>query len=139
LRKSETRRERLQLETAGNQVTIVNGLGANIKSLWLADRGGRIYRAGAVDAGQKATLTPLARFAKTGSDSGPEAFEKKIGFAAQLPSANFDPADFLWPGSYIAELDRNPFLENGLGARVKPERLRSSAVVYGILEGRTGP
>jgi len=81
----------------------------------------------------------MTRMAKTGSDSGPEAFEKRIGFAVELPSANFDPADFLRPGSYIAELDRNPFLENGLGAKVKPERLRSSAVVYGILEGRTGP
>jgi hypothetical protein len=139
LRKSETRRERLQLETAGNQLIIVNGLGANIKSLWLADRSGRVYHAGVVDAGQKAPLASMTRMAKTGSDSGPEAFEKRIGFAVELPSANFDPADFLRPGSYIAELDRNPFLENGLGAKVKPERLRSSAVVYGILEGRTGP
>ena len=134
LRKSETRRERLQLETAGNQLTIVNGLGANIKSLWLADQGGRVFHAGAVDAGQKAALTSMTRNAKTGPDSGPEAFEKKMGFMAQLPLANFDPVDFLRPGSYIAELDRNPFLENGLGATVKPERLRSSAVVYGILE-----
>jgi hypothetical protein len=139
LRKSETRRERLQIETAGNQLTIVNGLGANIKSLWLADQGGRIYHAGEVEAGQKAALTSMMRSAKAGPDNGPEAFEKKMGFAAQMPLASFDPMNFLRPGSYIAELDRNPFLENGLGAGVKQERLRSSAVVYGILEGRTGP
>ncbi|HLP78256.1 MAG TPA: hypothetical protein VK327_15230, partial [Candidatus Paceibacterota bacterium] len=45
LRKAETRRERIQIEGSGAAMNAVNGLGAPIRNLWLADAEGKIYSA----------------------------------------------------------------------------------------------
>ena len=52
LRKSESRRERVQIENHAGQLEAVNGLGASIKSLWFADADGKIM-GGNIAAGQK--------------------------------------------------------------------------------------
>jgi len=41
---------------------------------------------------------------------------------------------FLRPNTYIAELDANPFIENGLGAKAQSARTKSHALVYGTLD-----
>src|SRR6185369_4423911 len=56
LRKSETRRERLQVENLNGQLTVVNGLGAAIQALWFADANAHVYTAANIPAGQKANL-----------------------------------------------------------------------------------
>ena len=63
LRKSETRRERIQVVNENGKLQIVNGLGAPIKSLWIADADMNFYEAENVAAGQKAGLDPV----KTGA------------------------------------------------------------------------
>jgi hypothetical protein len=44
---------------------------------------------------------------------------------------------YLRRGSYIALLDGNPFLENGMPP--KTGRVTSAAMVYGILESKSQP
>jgi hypothetical protein len=133
LRKSELRRERLQLENADGQLTVVNGLGASIRSLWLADHAGRFYSASNIVAGQKAILTPSSRTRSKAALGLRDLFEK-VGYA-QLGSVGFDDApDYLGGGTYLADLETNPFLEHGLGAKAKSARTKSRSLVYGILE-----
>src|SRR6185369_17577401 len=80
LRKSEIRRERLQVENLNGQLTVVNGLGAPIRSLWLADGAGQIYTATNIVAGQKANLSPTTKPPADFSRLGPIAFREKFGF-----------------------------------------------------------
>ena len=58
VRKSEIRRERITVRRGDDtRLTIVNGLGADIGQLWLADRDGTTYSATNIPAGAEATLT----------------------------------------------------------------------------------
>ncbi len=59
LRKSEKRLERLAVSRQPDgSLKAVNGLGADIRKLWVADDKGQIYTAEEVPAGVQATLTP---------------------------------------------------------------------------------
>src|SRR5215510_464343 len=58
-RKGETRRERLTIRQEGDgAISVVNGLGADVRELWLADRNGKIYSASGIRAGAEAKLSP---------------------------------------------------------------------------------
>ncbi|MBC8094764.1 MAG: hypothetical protein H7Y43_03020, partial [Akkermansiaceae bacterium] len=139
LRKAETRRERIQIEGTGSQTSIVNGLGAPIRSLWLADRSGQIFSATNIPAGQKARLAVFSETPKVTQRLGARALSEKFGFAqsGELPATN--AVTYLLPGTYIAELEANPFLENGLGAKAKSARTKARSIVYGILESEVQP
>ena len=132
LRKSESRRERLQIENQAGKLEAVNGLGAPIKSLWYADAGGKLYHASNVAAGQTTVLMPSGN-SRVSDQLGAGEFLRVIGFATQSTWLN-SPERFLRPGTYIAELDGNPFIENALGPAASPKRTRIAAVVYGILD-----
>ena len=132
LRKSESRRERLQIENQAGKLEAVNGLGAPIKSLWYADAGGKVYHAGNVAAGQTASLVPSGN-SRVSDQLGAGEFLRAIGFATQSTWLD-SPERFLLPGTYIAVLDGNPFIENALGPAASPKRTRTTAVVYGILD-----
>ena len=157
LRKSETRRERVQIVNENGKLQIVNSLGAAIKSLWLADAEGNTYRATNVAAGQKVSLIPMAgppvhhaggrttRVEMAGDSpiselQGPAKLIHDAGFAfSRTEDLNGEggadgPTKYLLPNTYIAALDGNPFIENALGPAARPQRTKSSAVVYGILE-----
>ena len=59
LRKTEVRRERVTVRTEANgRLKVVNGLGADIRLFWLADRNGTIHTAKNILAGAEAELTP---------------------------------------------------------------------------------
>ena len=58
LRKTETRRERIQVINENGKLQIVNSLGAPIKSLWLADGKMSFFEGQKIAAGQKAALNP---------------------------------------------------------------------------------
>ena len=131
LRKSETRRERLDVEFAADGTpTVVNGLGAEIVSLWLAGPDRRLWRGENLGAGQKSRLT-------TGNTStSPEASAEPLVTFYNNPDwknhsevAAANPLRFVRPGTYLAQLPTAPFLENGLGTKA-PTRTRS--VVYGL-------
>jgi hypothetical protein len=138
IRKAETRRERIEIERAGNQLLAVNGLGAPIRSLVLADESGRIYSVGNIAAGKKAVLfsDPQSHFTQR---LGARAYFEKFGFIVGDNFSETNVADYLLPGSYVADLETNPFLENGLGEKAKSSRVRSRAVVFGILENASQP
>jgi hypothetical protein len=135
LRKAETRRERLEVENVNGQWTVVNGLGAAIQSLWLADGASRVYTATNVAAGQKASLVATTNFLKQAEQLGARALLEKCGPQADLA----DATTYLLPNTYIAELNANPFLENGLGPRAQSARTKAHTVVYGMLEAPAKP
>ena len=81
LRKSETRRERIQVINENGKLQIVNGLGAPIKSLWFADADMKVYQADNVAAGEKAGLI-IAKGPLHLESSGADGLWRDIGFAA---------------------------------------------------------
>lgn len=144
LRKSETRRERIQLIEEGGKLQIVNGLGAPIRSLWLASEN-EIYEAENVAAGEKAGLTGAkekvnaVKPAAGAEERGGQGLWHKIGFGAQTNALKEEAAKFLLPNTYIAVLEGNPFIENALGSSSSPKRTTSSSIVFGFLEPTAGP
>jgi hypothetical protein len=119
LRKSESRRERLEISTdSDGAVSVVNGLGSDITQLILIDPDGVKWIAKDILAGQSTALTP--------SDPGTGARADgtfHITSIAELirgddwgaaDKINRNPEDFLPPGSYYARLAGTPFLKSGL-------------------------
>lgn len=127
VRKSEPRRERLSVRRAGNEITIVNGLGAEIKQLWWAERDGRVYSAENVQAGANVSLK-LTELRTRGEVADlREAF--RSSWKDQIKQYPEKPLDALEAGCYLAVLDSSPFLEEGLRGSVSRKTL---ALVYGI-------
>jgi hypothetical protein len=133
LRKSETRRERIQVVNENGKLQVVNGLGAPIKSLWVADADMNIYAATSVAAGQKAGLIPSPQ-SQPAERSGVNGLWHEITYVARPDPLDGGAGKFLTPNSYIAVLDGNPFIENALGSASSPKRTKSSAIVFGILD-----
>jgi hypothetical protein len=132
LRKSEPRRERLQVIADHDHWQVLNGLGAPIQSLWLADSHMQVYQTGYVAAGQKAALTPV-RSSTPLEQTGARMLLDNLGYTASTNTLGDNATRFLTPHSYIAVLDGNPFVENALGSAASARRTHSSAVVFGIL------
>ena len=135
LRKSETRRERLGFESQNGQTTVVNSLGANIKNLWLADGNSHVFVASNISAGQKFTLPASIALLEKDGQSGAHGLLEKCGAQGDIS----DGIPFLQPNTYVAELDADPFFENGLGSKAQSARTRSHAVVFGTLETLAKP
>jgi hypothetical protein len=132
LRKSETRRERLTVDRADDgSLVIVNGLGAPINRLWLADENGDIYFTSDIPAGAQVTLPGAERSvsASGSADSLRRAFTQD--WLRGLDAIDAHPHSLLMPGCYIAALDDDaPFIEQGLR---KAKYKECQSVVYGIL------
>ena len=135
MRKSETRRERIQLDRAAGERTVMNGLGAPIRALWVSDSEGKVYSATGVPAGQTVTLTALA--GRPEMAPGPRRLPSFLERPGTHPLDDFTmerAPSYLLPNTYIAELEGNPFLENGLGPKSKSSRTKARSVVYGVME-----
>ncbi|HEY1789385.1 MAG TPA: hypothetical protein VGJ73_14595 [Verrucomicrobiae bacterium] len=134
LRRSGTSRERVEVSNANGSLQIVNGLGAPIRSLWLADANMNFYEANNVPAGQKTGLI-TAKQSQALERSGPDGLKRDLGFGVATARDLGDGAQkYLLPNTYIAVLDGNPFVENALTSNPNPKRTKSVAVVFGILE-----
>ena len=133
LRKSETRRERIQVVNENGKLSVVNGLGAPVKSLWIADADMNCYFVENVPAGQKAGLI-LSKLSRLSEKDGADGLLRDIGFTAHADSLGGMAGKYLLPNTYIAVLDGNPFIENALGSAASAKRTKSSAVVFGILD-----
>ena len=133
LRKSGVGRERIQVIHENGKREIINGLGAPVKSLWYADADMNIYQATDVEAGQKGGLIPSSQ-SSPAEDAGPNGLLRQIGYTTSPDKLPGIAAKYLKRNTYIAVLDGNPFIENGLGAAASPKRTKSSAVVFGILD-----
>jgi hypothetical protein len=134
LRRSGTARERIEVSMVNGSLQIVNGLGAPIRSLWLADANMNFYQANNVSAGQQTGVIP-ARRSQPLDKLGPAGLKRDLGFGA-VGADNLGSAAqrYLMPNTYIAVLDQNPFLENALSSSPNPKHTKSVAVVFGILE-----
>lgn len=133
VRKTETRRERIQVLNVNDGLKVVNSLGAPIKTIWVEDKDFNVYQADNVDAGQ---MSGLIRSKQTGGvgSTGVTGLLHDIGFAAPTDNLGDNIGNYLQPGTYVAVLEGNPFLENGLGPASSPKRTKSSSVVFGILD-----
>ncbi|MGE0084423.1 MAG: hypothetical protein AB7S75_08375 [Desulfococcaceae bacterium] len=126
IRKYETRRERLQINT-GDEPSVVNGLGADIRELWIRDTQGRLFHERNIPAGKRKSLKASPSKKNTG-----QYYER----------LNYIYKEFKWkdpelwaaalsvPGTYTAILDGCPFLEKGLE---NADRLTADAIVFGIM------
>ncbi len=126
-RKSETRRERLTISRSENgSIRVVNGLGTDIRQIWLADRDGKIHKAESIQAGAQSSLSPTTVKA-AGHDLrelyGAGDWPGKMKYVEQ------NAAQYLTPGSYLAVLDASPFVEEGL-KDLKTRKGR--ALIYGV-------
>ncbi|MBO0725202.1 MAG: hypothetical protein J2P52_06355, partial [Blastocatellia bacterium] len=128
-RKSETRRERLTIRRQGDgAISVVNGLGANVRALWLADRDGKVYSASDVRAGAAAKLSP-APLTLAGNEAGLRELFTSNDWLGKMNQITANPRSFLAPGCYLAALDASPFVEEGLkGVKTRKGR----ALVYGV-------
>jgi len=113
----------------------VNSLGANIKNLWLADGDSHVFVASNITAGQKFTLPASIALLQKDEQSGAHGLLEKCGAQADIS----DGIPFLQPNTYVAELDADPFFENGLGSKAQSARTKSHAVVFGTLETLAKP
>ena len=139
LRKSETRRERIEVSVKNGNLQIVNGLGAPIKSIWLADKNMNFFQANNVEAGQKSSLTP-SKQTQSLEKSGPDGLKRDLGFGMGGAGDIGDGAQkYLRPGTFIAVLDGNPFIENALVSSPNPKHTKSQAVVFGVLDPTQDP
>jgi hypothetical protein len=128
VRKSETRRERLVVKRGpSGALTVVNGLGADIRQLWWADRSGKIHSATNLQAGAQAALGP------TPLETSGEVYSLSAAFSSnwieKFKEHTQKPESILRPGCYLAVIDASPFLEEGLRG-VKSRRAQT--LVYGI-------
>lgn len=131
LRKSETRRERLNIQSeAGGAATLVNGLGAEISQVWWADADGKIHTATNVPAGAQARLQATELKASTTVSRLRDAFS--TDWLEQFKEFTDKPQEVLMPNSYLAVLEASPFVEEGLKG-VKTRKTRN--LVYGVSAG----
>ena len=134
MRKAETARQRIEVSSENGTLQIVNGLGAPIKSLWIADADMNLYEAKNVPAGEKTTLT-LSKPMRSLDKSGPDGLRRDLGFAtANTDALNNSAQSYLRPNTYVAVLDGNPFIENALTSSPNMKHTKISSVVFGILD-----
>lgn len=131
-RRHEARRERLDVQQDGDQLQVVNGLGADLDWLVVVDSLGDVYRSrGAITAGAKAELDRQPE-TLTGSQRLPRTLLDET-FPSQFRKAHDDPTAFLQPSSYLASSQQGPFFETALPEVKKP---RHQSLIYGLLEER---
>ena len=130
LRKSETRRERITMQKLPDgRVTVVNGLGADIQTLWLRDEKGKLFKGEALKAGQNVPLTSDATIPQTAPVNNLAGLFQGAWVTAHDTVAGA-PGNYLRPGTYLAVLAEAPFIENGLG---KPGKARARQTIIGLL------
>jgi hypothetical protein len=124
VRKSETRRERVELKLESGEWTAVNGLGSDISSLGFNDSEGNLWRSGPIAAGQQAILE------KSGEQKPASEFLRDIYMSAKwfaMDELKLSPWSGLPQNTYAAVLKDTPFVDSGF--RHKGDDLRSSIVI----------
>ncbi|MEM9416638.1 MAG: hypothetical protein AAGA29_14350 [Planctomycetota bacterium] len=133
IRKSETRRERLELtRNEDGSYTVVNGLGAAIISLTVADTAGHTYTAGPIPAGGSGTL--VKDVGLPGEPDGRTVLEQlrwggSWGGVQRLTDGSHRNLR-VGPGTYYAVLEGTPFMEIGLD---NLSEHRSTSAVIGLM------
>lgn len=131
LRKSETRRERITMQKLPDgRVAVVNGLGADIQTLWLRDDKGNLFKGEGLKAGQNVVLTlNTGNFPASAPVNNLSALYQGAWVSGHDTLVGA-PGNYLRPGSYLAVIEEAPFIETGLG---KPGKARARQTIIGLL------
>jgi hypothetical protein len=132
LRKVEPRRERIPVRRENGQLIALNGLGAHLTELWVADASGAVFVAKNVAAGKEVALAPTGR--QTAATIPDPAFLCAAPSTWASYPARFahEPLNILQPGMYVASVARSPFVEAALA---RPTKSESAAIVVGVMKG----
>lgn len=131
LRRAGPRRERLAVRPTGDGGwRVLNGLGADVEELWLADPDGAVFGGGPLAAGAEVELSPAGRSIA----STPRDLRELYGgrWSDGLDELLSAPVEFLEPGTYVARLEASPLLEPGL-AEVDREEIHGA--IFGLWWG----
>jgi hypothetical protein len=118
IRKAGTTRLKLDFDFNGENSYVVNGLGKDVKQLFVCDAKGALWKAENIAAGQKATLSPVDKL-----DDNKQNNEPMFCYCISTLRWDFNEysvnihkkANSLCPGSYIAEFSSSgPFANNGV-------------------------
>ncbi len=131
VRTCESRSDHLTLDRRADSLAVTNALGADIRTVWLADADGKLSTTDALPVGGTAVLTPSDRRAAGSGSQLRDAFGRD--WLSLVDDLTAEPQKYLRPGCYIAVLDAAPFIPQGLDAAT-PRRCR--AVVFGIMAKR---
>jgi hypothetical protein len=132
LRKCEPRRERLNIRRESNgTLNVVNALGADIQTLWVADEKGVLYTAGPIGAGERATLERSSKKpVRVRKHDSWRRLYTQSDWTTTANNAVRQPEEVLGPRTYLAVVEGSPFLEQGLrGAAVRA----NTSVVLGLM------
>ena len=133
IRKVEPRRERLPVRREGGQLIAVNGLGAAIDELRVADDTGAIFIARNVPAGKEVVLTPAGSHVSANvADPVAALFAGPTVWSTYYSRVSANPNQILQPNTYVAVVQRSPFVEAALA---KPTKTTSEAVIVGVMKG----
>jgi hypothetical protein len=136
LRTGEKRLERILVRSGNDGITLTNGLKAPIKTIWVADKKGKVYSAERIPEGGEAVLKPsdLQLRNEAGIATNEPGTLRKLftgvwwGLGTYCES---NPEHVLRPGCYVAILEGAPFLEKGLSnAQLRPE----ITAVFGVMK-----
>ena len=129
-RRHQRRRERLQVTWGEESLWVVNGLGADLDWLVVADAEGRIYRSpGPLAAGAKVMLPRQGQEMATAPPSVLRmAFSDNT--AKEFRRLEAAPEKALRPSTYLAKSRRSPFLEVALAEVEAPQH---HGLIYGLL------
>jgi hypothetical protein len=132
LRKSEPRRERLNIRReADGKLSLVNALGADVKTVWVADEKGVLYTGGPVAAGERTTLDRSTKPRVTGWPSeGWRQIYSSPDWMNSAVNASRKPEEKLGPRTYLAVVEGSPFLEQAMRGAVVRE---SQSIVLGLM------
>ncbi len=133
LRKSETRRERLSVrKNPDGTLTAVNGLGARITRLLYRDTSGKWFSGNGVKAGGEMALRPDSR--SSGSQLRAQCLVDvyQSEWSSRIPDLMKYPEHYMFPGTYLAEFEDSPFLEDALKVDAQKKQYW---VVLGITKG----
>jgi hypothetical protein len=136
IRIPETRRERIEVLNKDGSYEAINGLGADIKQLWMRDSKGNWFMIkNEIKSGAKAALIPdpdhkpqIKVNNTSRSIYKDNCWPKKL---KQIPDSRMS---LLQPNMYMAVLDGSPFLNHGLHGKVHQN---SISYVIGILPNQT--
>jgi len=132
VRRTETRRERISTtKLSDGGFGVVNGLGRRIKELWLCDFDGKIYRGEDLPPGKENRLTFQGQSHHSNGYEGLRNAYVRDWLEPILGKPK-DPFSILSKGTYLADVDGAPFLDNPIK---DPTELSEHSIVYGIMKG----
>lgn len=132
VRKVEPRRERLPLRREGGHLVAVNGLGSELRELWVADDSGTVYKATNVAAGKEIVLTATDVKLDPGVRDPALLYTAPGVWPTYFNRIAAQPRSVLLPNTYVAVLKKSPFVEAALA---RPTKTTAEGVVIGLVKG----